>query len=98
MAVGAPIDDVDAAMCGMPEHQNRRSSQVEFGHRVADRKLFQGRGRFGDDDGGKGVDVRPVRLLRRRDDLACRIDGGPVRRARLVAFGAMTFQPPMIAA
>ena len=41
MSVGAAINDVDAAMCGMTEHQHRRSRQIQFGHGIADRELFE---------------------------------------------------------
>ena len=39
MPVGAAVDDIDAAMGGVPEHQDRDTGHVEFRHRVADREL-----------------------------------------------------------
>ena len=37
MAVGAAIDNTDAAMCGVAENQNWSAGHVEFRYGVADR-------------------------------------------------------------
>ena len=39
MPVGAAVNDIDAAMGGVPEDQDRDAGHVEFRHRVADREL-----------------------------------------------------------
>ena len=78
MPVGAAVDDIDAAMGGVPEHQNRGAGHVEFRHRVADRELLQAGGGFGDDDRREAVDFGLALRLGRGDDIACGIDRGPV--------------------
>src|SRR5579864_235509 len=94
MPVGAAVDDIDAAMGGVPEHQNRGAGHVELGHRVADRELLQAGGRLGNDDRREAVDFGLALRLGRGDDIACGIDRGPV----VEALGAMLFEPAMIAA
>ena len=60
MPVGAAVDDIDAAMGGVAEHQDRGAGHVEFSHRVADRELLQPGGGFGDDDGREVIDLRSL--------------------------------------
>jgi len=77
MPVGAAVNDIDAAMRGVPEHHNGRAGHVEFRHRIADRQLFQLGGGFSDDHRREAVDLRFALRLGRGDDVACGIDPGP---------------------
>src|SRR5579883_1446623 len=91
MAIGAAVNNIDAAIGGMTKDEYRSARHVEFHHGVANRQLSQTCRRFGDDNRREAVEFRLALRLRRGDDVACR------RGAMIVApLGAVVLEPAMI--
>src|SRR6266540_6109 len=49
VAVRAAVNQIDATVSGVTEHEDRRARHIEFQHRFADRKTLQGCCRLGND-------------------------------------------------
>ena len=83
VTVGAPVNDVDAAMGGVAEDDDARLGEVHGHHRAADRQGLQRRCLLGDN--GRRIVGRNLALL---------VIGGKdvaLRRERLLAPGEMVF-------
>ena len=49
VAVRAAVNQIDATVSGVTEHEDRRARHIEFQHRFADRKTLEGCCRLGND-------------------------------------------------
>ena len=94
MAVRPPVNHAYSAVGGVTKDQDRCAGHIEFGHRLADREAFQGRGRFGNDYRRETVDVDGVVGLWRLDDIGCRA----AESSRVAPLMPMLLEPAVVAA
>src|SRR6516162_9066614 len=94
MAVRPPVNHAYSAVGGVTKDQDRCAGHIEFGHRLADREAFQGRGRFGNDYRRETVALDGIIALRRFDDIGCRA----ARSSCLAPLVPMFLEPAVIAA
>ena len=92
MAVRPPVNHAYSAVGGVTKDQDRCAGHVEFGHRLADREAFQGRGRFGNDYRRETLDG--IVVLRRLDDIGCRA----AESSRVAPLMPMLLEPAVVAA
>src|SRR5712692_223043 len=103
VTIRAAVNQIDAAMSSVPEHDDRHARHVELHHRVAHGKPLQGGGRFGDDDRAPLRHLLLAVLRGRGDDIARRVDRGTVGRLVVQHFAIgphrlTVFEPSLVTA
>src|SRR5262245_9131049 len=96
VAVGAAVNQIDATVSGVTEHENRRARHVKFQRRFADRKTFQGWRRLGNDS---RIVLRGLLIGRSTGNQRGRpVDGTAIEHFPIGARGMAILAPTLVTA
>src|SRR5262249_57514619 len=96
VAVGAAVNQIDAPVSSVTEYDDWTTREVEFHHRLADRKLPQRRRGLGNDDRVELGHLLVGVLLGGGDDVAAGIRGHGIRRMAVAPPRSMPLKPPLV--